>query len=111
MGKYDKIWGKLVRERDGKCLVCGRIDTLAAHHYIGRGEKATRFELENGISLCVSHHTFNNDFAAHRTPKDFKAWFERVYPERAESMKKKALQTMSERKAIEEFKERYEKGL
>ena len=100
----DKQWSKLVRERDQKCLVCGSKDYLAAHHFIGRTAKSVRLELDNGITLCPSHHVFNNDFSAHRTPKDFKMWFKEKYPERAKSMEMKSQIRMSEREAIKQFK-------
>lgn len=100
----DKIWSKLVRERDGKCLVCGKTEYLAAHHFVGRANKSVRLELDNGITLCPSCHTFNNNFSAHRTPKDFKIWFKEKYPERAKRMETKSQIRMSEREAIKQFK-------
>jgi len=105
ISKYDKLWSALVRKRDGRCLVCGKTDYLAAHHYIRRGVKATRLALENGITLCPSHHTFNSDFSAHRTPESFKWWFEKEYPARAKAMRKKERTMMTEREAIKEFEQ------
>lgn len=101
---YDKAWSRLVRTRDGGCLVCGRAELIDAHHFIGRSAKSVRLELENGISLCKSHHVFNHEFSAHRTPKDFKDWFREKYPERAKRMEAKAQTHMTEREAIKEFK-------
>lgn len=74
---HDKHWGKLVRERDGKCAYCGGTNYLAAHHIFGRARNGTRLVLENGITLCPSHHVFNDDFSAHKTPEKFKRWIKK----------------------------------
>jgi hypothetical protein len=103
ISKYDKLWSLKVRGRDKRCLVCGKTEYLAAHHYIRRGVKSTRLALDNGITLCPSHHTFNSDFSAHRTPESFKRWFEETYPAKAKAMRKREQTMMSEREAIKEF--------
>jgi hypothetical protein len=102
----DKKWSKLVRERDGQCLYCGRKAdqwVLNAHHFIRRSVKATRLMLENGVSLCFVHHTSSHDFSAHKTPEAFKRWFTSTFPERAILIEDKARQHTTERQAIQEF--------
>lgn len=50
-------WSKQVRGRDGKCMECGSIEQLQAHHierFIFNEEN--RFKLENGITLCEYCH-------------------------------------------------------
>ena len=103
--KYDKLWSKLVRERDGKCLYCGRKPpyVLNAHHFVRRGVKATRLMLENGVTLCFLHHTSSHEFSAHKTPEAFKTWFTSTYPERASLIHAKEREHRSERQAIQEF--------
>jgi hypothetical protein len=108
LSKYDKLWSQIVRERDGKCLYCGKTEFLAAHHFKGRACKATRLMLDNGISLCPAHHTFNYEFSAHRTPEAFTRWFKKEYPSRYRKIIKKAQTMMSERDAINEFIAMYE---
>ena len=103
ISKYDKEWSQKVRARDKKCAVCGAVNNLAAHHIEGRAKKSTRLLLENGITVCPSHHVFNNDFSAHRTPKDFKNWFKEKYPERWILIQDKLKIHMSEKQAVEEF--------
>ena len=57
--KADKAWSEAIRARDGKCIICGRKSNLQAHHAINRrGKKATRWDLRNGITLCVKCHLF-----------------------------------------------------
>lgn len=75
LGKYDKIWSKIVRQRDGRCRKAGCYKkepehVLNAHHIHPRGRKATRFLLDNGITLCFSHHIGTDD-SAHRRGKEF----------------------------------------
>jgi len=110
ISKYDKLWSKAIRERDKRCLVCGKTEYLAAHHFIRRGVKSTRLALENGITLCPSHHTFNSDFSAHKTPESFKRWFVKEYPARAKAMRAKERTMMTEREAIKEFQAMYEQA-
>ena len=57
--KADRLWSKTVRRNWGfKCAICGSTDNLQSHHVIfksGQGGKF-RYDLKNGISLCISHH-------------------------------------------------------
>ena len=104
---YDRQWSRIVRQRDGyMCQVCGYYDEhyVAAHHIVGRVNKRLRLEPLNGISLCPTHHTFNSEFSAHRTPKDFKKWFSEKFPDRWKYINKVQNEHMSERQAVEEFK-------
>ena len=43
-------WSKAVRERDGKCVKCGREDGLGA----ARIDRDGAFDLANGVTLCVT---------------------------------------------------------
>lgn len=97
----------MVRDRDKACGVCGRTEYLAAHHLIGRMAKSVRLDLENGYTVCPLHHTFSNEFSAHRTPKDFKEWAREKDPERVRRVEEKAQKHMTEREAIQEFVEKY----
>ena len=107
--KYDKIWSRLVRERDGKCVyeICQLTERLNAHHFKGRSCKATRLLLENGVTLCAGHHVFSSEWSAHKTPEKFERWFKKTYPHRYEAIRKKAQIMMPERQAIQEFIEKH----
>jgi predicted restriction endonuclease len=72
-GKLDTAWSAAVRSV-GCCEYCGRTDTLNAHHIYSRSKKSTRWDIENGICLCVAHHTFSSSFSAHKTPLEFIDW-------------------------------------
>ena len=66
--RNDKAWRELVKARDGwRCQRCGKrsvpfSDALHAHHWHRRGVQATRYDLDNGITLCPECHAF---FHAH----------------------------------------------
>lgn len=76
VGKKDVLWAELVKERDawtcqwptcGIVFPKGRRQGLHAHHAVaGRGKRATRWMLANGISLCFGHHMI-----AHHDPLEF----------------------------------------
>ena len=70
--KLDTAWSLLVKLVHGmKCEYCGKTTTLNSHHIYSRSKKSTRWSVENGSCLCVSHHTFNSGFSAHKTPLEF----------------------------------------
>jgi hypothetical protein len=74
-GKLDTAWSLLVKLRAGmKCEYCGKKTHLNSHHIYSRSKKSTRWDLKNGISLCVGHHTFSSKFSAHKTPLEFTEW-------------------------------------
>ena len=103
LGKWDKIWSKKVRERDGKCLNCGKTESLNAHHVMPRGRKSTRFVLDNGISLCAGCHVFSPN-SVHRTPEGSKAFCVRIIGlKKYKELEKMSLQLKTERQAIAEF--------
>lgn len=77
--KADKEWALAVKERAGnRCEYCGRIDTLNSHHIFSRSNHSVRWDIDNGACLCVSHHTFNHDFSAHKAPAEFLEWIKNV---------------------------------
>lgn len=78
INRLDIVWSKLIKLKDGlKCKVCGRTDGLSSHHIHGRGKLSTRWDLDNGLTLCDEHHTKSGDFSAHLTPEKFKIWLKK----------------------------------
>jgi len=66
-----KLWAEIVKLRAGnKCEYpkCYRTQNLNAHHLYTRAKKSTRYDLDNGISLCSFHHTLGAE-SAHRDPE------------------------------------------
>jgi len=77
-GKLDTAWSELVKLRAGnKCEYCGKKSPLNSHHIFSRSKKSTRWLPENGICLCVGHHTFSSTFSAHKTVLEFVDWLTR----------------------------------
>jgi hypothetical protein len=78
-GKLDIAWSKLVKLKAGmKCQIenCKHRPTLNSHHIFSRKNASTRWDLENGICLCVGHHTMSSKFSAHGNPIAFTYWLE-----------------------------------
>jgi len=76
--KKDKDWHDKVLEKfNYKCAFCGKSIQLNAHHIIPRQIKATRWNVENGIALCVYHHRYSFDFSAHQNAFAFFIWLEK----------------------------------
>lgn len=58
--KCDELWSQAVRKRDGECVLCGKKETLNAHHWIhskAQGNKH-RWNVKNGITLCYPCHVY-----------------------------------------------------
>ena len=70
-----------MRTRDGnKCVVCGSTKFVQAHHVFPKERyPELRLTLENGISLCATHHKFGK-YSAHLNPFWFSAWCDKNLP-------------------------------
>jgi hypothetical protein len=74
-GKLDTAWSLLVKLKANNCCeYCGSRSSLNSHHIFTRVNRATRWDTDNGISLCASHHILNSKFSAHGTPTIFTEW-------------------------------------
>ena len=79
--KADIAWGKLIRERDGKCALCGTDQRLEAHHLIRKAHVFFRHNLENGVALCSGCHRLSDNCAAHKEPHIIERWVKENRPE------------------------------
>lgn len=63
LSKADAIFSTKIRARDIHCLFpgCERTDQLTCSHYFGRTTKSTRFDEDNCITLCRTHHYWDKD--------------------------------------------------
>ena len=64
--KLDRAWSAQIRSF-GCCEICGKTDTLNAHHIVGRRNRNVRWDLDNGMCLCSGCHTFKTQ-SAHQAP-------------------------------------------
>jgi len=69
----DKLWSKIVRQ-GGVCAICGSQKHLNAHHIISRRFTPLRWDLKNGVCLCVRCHKFSIR-AVHNNPLTIIDWF------------------------------------
>lgn len=57
----DRLWSLVVRKRDNHtCQKCGKPAT-EVHHIFGRRNFSTRWNIQNGISLCPACHTWGKN--------------------------------------------------
>jgi 5-methylcytosine-specific restriction endonuclease McrA len=50
-------WGILIKDKQRECQVCGNKDNLHAHHILYRSNyPLLRYNINNGITLCVNCH-------------------------------------------------------
>ena len=80
----DRLWSLSVRhDWVDRCAVCGS-STTEAHHMTPRSYEATRFNVNNGIALCFTHHYSDKEMAPHMNAAGWMAWLLREHPGRAE---------------------------
>lgn len=85
--KCDKLWSDIIKiKATGRCEVCGTPYNLNSHHVIGRVNYNLRWDLRNGICLCVKNHKFGI-YSAHENPIWFMDWFKAHRPEDYEYLK------------------------
>jgi ribosomal protein L20 len=80
----DILWSRLIRDRDKSCVVCGK-KPVQAHHIFSRSYNSTRWNLDNGISLCYYHHIY----WAHQKYEEFRKFIiDRIGEEKFEELRK-----------------------
>ena len=68
--KLDKKWSEKIRKRDPKCRKCKKNKSRHAAHIFSRRNKATRWDLDNGLGMCGGCHIF----WGHHCPVEFTEW-------------------------------------
>ena len=82
-------WANKVKERDGKCVICGRTEgVLQAHHIIPKGIPDYKFDVDNGITLCFQHHK-GKQYSAHQNAVWFSVWLRDNRPDLYEYTQRK----------------------
>ena len=72
--QLDNAWSLFVKLKAGmKCEYCGSMKSLNSHHLNSRAKRTVRWDVNNGICLCVNHH-IGNEFSAHKTSIPFTMW-------------------------------------
>lgn len=86
------VWAKAVKAKARyECEYCGSKNNLVSHHIFSIRHSNTKWDIDNGICLCVGHHTFGK-FSAHGSP-DFILWIiKHIGQERYERIRFKANQ-------------------
>ena len=101
MGKENRklhdIWRTHVLARDKHCVICGpkgrwtpqgKVKLLNAHHLIPKEFAEYRWKHDNGMTLCVHHHTLGK-LSAHKHPMWFIWWLLINKPDVARLMKER----------------------
>ena len=80
--KCDELVRKIVMIRDdGKCIICGDKHLPNNHHLIDKTNYPTRWEIDNLVLLCPSHHKFLKTMSAHMAGIVFAEWMRNNRPE------------------------------
>ncbi len=56
--KADKVFSLYIRQRDGRCVRCGKADGLQCMHIISRRYRAVRWNDLNAMAGCMACHVF-----------------------------------------------------
>ena len=72
----DNLWSLAVKKKaNNRCEVCHKAQSLNSHHIVGRRNLQVRWDIRNGVCLCVKHHKFGVE-SAHEDPLWFREWLE-----------------------------------
>ena len=52
----DAAFSRFIRERDGRCLICGTTENLTCSHFHNRRKVSVRFDPDNCDTFCLSDH-------------------------------------------------------
>lgn len=96
----DRLFSKLILERDKVCQRCGARSGLTCSHYWNRWRALVRFDPENCIALCVRCHAFW-ELEPCREYDEF--MLRRLGPVTMESLESRARSIMKMRAAVEAF--------
>lgn len=76
--KTDDLWAIAVKVNfNYRCQYCNKWPDevqLHSHHLFTRSRKSTKWDIDNGICLCASHHTLSSEFSAHKCILEFSDW-------------------------------------
>lgn len=64
--RLDNLWSLAIRKRDNCCVICGEREGLQSAHIFVRDNRNTRWDLNNGITLCTKCHSWG-----HVEPNEF----------------------------------------
>jgi len=57
-----QIWANAVKERDGKCVACGKKEDLHAHHIKPKASHPElMLDIDNGKTLCYACHKLEHE--------------------------------------------------
>ena len=71
----DTLWSRAIKlDWAGKCAICRKFGDCEAHHIIPREYEATRYDLQNGILLCATHHKFDPELSPHLNAFGWMHW-------------------------------------
>ena len=63
------------KEADYVTSSIGESGHLNSHHIVGRRNRMVRWDIRDGVCLCVKHHRFGIE-SAHEDPLWFREWLE-----------------------------------
>lgn len=110
--RADTAFAREIIKRDKYCLFPGCIKQtqLTCSHYIGRGKKSTRFDKDNCITLCTTHHFWDKmlGFEYQKQREELHGWDgrytlfmkDRLGPERFQALLDKATLSVKQKVAI-----------
>ena len=102
--KADKLWAEIIRSI-GYCFVCGTTKNLQAHHIVPKEREELRWDLNNGVCLCATHHRWCRIISAHQGSFIFYYYFVKRFPSWANVLRRRLLGGVVVRSYREEYDE------
>ena len=97
--ELDLVFGKWVKQRENKCIVCGSTSNLQAGHFMSRRYNNTRYDPDNVHSECLKCNCFDpNSILEYRRQiiNLYGEGYDKVLEERAHVIRKFTVQELEE---------------
>ena len=93
--RRDTEWANKVKDLDGwTCCICGAKFRVFAHHIINRENLMYKYDIDNGITLCLKHHKFDRTISAHNAPFAFLLWLKKYKFHKYDLARERIVQTL-----------------
>lgn len=99
--RADKEFSKWIRERDGKCVRCGKKTNLQASHFWSRSHSSVRYDPENVDTLCAGCHIFKWEIEKQGEYREY--MIRKLGMSKYKNLEKRARATVNRIDAIKQF--------
>ena len=69
--KADRIFSRWIRDRDKRCMRCGKTENLQCSHFWSRRHSSVRYDPKNCVAACAGCHLYHWEVEKQGHYRDF----------------------------------------